>query len=508
MEKHVGMIRFIVAMLCWGCLSWAPLSASFRYRLSLVDKADSECRALSPRALERRAKQGIAIDSTDYALSSRYLSALESAGLTICSRSHWLNSVVVMSTTGEEIAADFWANFPFVKQVETVTTTEKGLSPIHRIEKHRSMPVDMNAESMVSVIPSDDFRAPMYQVHGEALYDAGHRGAGMLVAVVDGGFHNIHTFPWLYDRVVGARDMYAPADSLSLFAAEIHGAQVFSVMASDSAHGIWGTACEADYFLIRSEFAPSETPFEEDQWVAALELADSLGVDVVNSSLGYFMFDNSTYNHSHDDFAQGRVFVSRGARLAAEKGMLLCVAAGNERSSSWQRIIFPADVEEVLSVGAVDGNGQPTYFTCLGFLSPYVKPDVSCRGQQSFVIDTSTGLPTFNGGTSFASPFLCGLATSLWGAYPMLSAAQVRDIVRRSASDYLNPNTLTGYGLPDFSIALSEARALAGGAAIESLFTDKTTTSHKGIFDLSGRPLSVRPSQGLYIENGRLRHGF
>ena len=171
-------------------------------------------------------------------------------------------------------------------------------------------------------------------------------------------------------------------------------------------------------------------------------------------------------------------------------------------------VAFPADVEEVLSVGAVDGNGQPTYFTSVGFLSPYVKPDVACRGQQSFVIDTSTGLPTFNGGTSFASPFLCGLATSLWGAYPMLTAAQVRDIVRRSASDYLNPNTLTGYGLPDFSIALSEARALAGGAAIESLSTDKTAPSHKGIFDLSGRPLSVRPTQGLYIENGRLRHSF
>lgn len=511
MSSRTGiLLLFVIGLTCLCCGS---VRAAYRYRLALDGKPGSDVRPLSERALERRARQGIVLDSTDYEIAPTYLSSLEAAGFLICSRSHWLNTVVVMRPDSAAVAETYWSSFPFVKAVDQVTSVEKELLPTQRpskwsisssIEGIHSLR-DIKGEQHVSAA-SESHSAPLNELSGQVLHEAGYRGKGMLVAVVDGGFAHVNRYPWLYDRVVGYRDLYCPADPDNLFEEDSHGAQVLSVMASDSAYGIWGTAPEAEYFLIRSELAASETPFEEDQWVAALELADSIGADLVNSSLGYYRFDNAAYDHSVDDFCKYSIHISRGAELAVRKGILLCNAAGNERNNPWRRILFPADVEEVLTVGATDLNLKPTYFTSIGFLSPYVKPDVACRGLQSYVIDPQTGMPTTNGGTSFASPLMCGMTASLWGAFPELTAAEIRDVIRRSSSQYASPDSLIGYGIPDFSVALILAKEMLSGNSLPIVEYQTTSSGQQqGIYDLMGRRLSAVPKRGCYIEDGKIR---
>lgn len=514
-EKSVlsrkGMLLIFVIGLTFLC--GGSVRAAYRYRLTLDGKPGSDVRPLSERALQRRSRQGIALDSTDYAISSVYLSSLEAAGLQICSRSHWLNTVVVMRPDSLAVGETYWDSFPFVKAVEQVSSDEKGLLPARRCSKWSISSSSEEIQSPYDTIGKqralaaiDSHSTPLYELSGQVLHEAGYRGKGMLIAVVDGGFAHINRYAWLYDRVVGYRDLYYPLDPDNLFEEDTHGAQVLSVMAGDSAYGIWGTAPEAEYYLIRSELAASETPFEEDQWVAALELADSLGVDLVNSSLGYYRFDNASYDHAVDDFCKSSIYISRGAELAVSKGILLCNAAGNERNNPWRRLLFPADVEDVLTVGATDPNLRPTYFTSVGFLTPYVKPDVSCRGLQSYVIDPQTGNPTTNGGTSFASPLMCGMAASLWSAVPELSAAELRDVIRRSASQYASPDSLIGYGIPDFSVAWTLARELSAGNSLPAVEYQPSGCSKKQcIYDLMGRSLSAVPKRGCYIENGKIR---
>lgn len=480
--------------------------AAYRYRLLLDGKPGSAVYPLSQRALDRRERQGIALDSTDYEISPLYLSALDAAGMQICSRSRWLNSVVVMRDDGEEIADQVWLDFPFIKEVEEVTSSEVVLVSTSHIFK-RGVPD-------VSVVPFvDDFRHPMRQVNGQALYDGGHRGGGMLIAVLDGGFYNVRDFEWLSRRVIGCHDMYQPGYDGLLYTCDTHGAQVLSIMASDSTHGIWGTACEADYFLIRSEYHLSETPFEEDQWVAAAELADSLGADLINSSLGYTTFANPVYNHTQEELGQETAFITRGANCAAAKGILVCSAAGNERQSSWGALGFPSDASGILTIAASDADGQPAGFTSYGFLAPFVKPDVACRGFRSYVVNCATGLPTTGSGTSFASPFLCGLAASLWSAAPHLTAAQIRQIIRESASQFSTPDILLGYGLPDFAVALHQALQLQSEMSdLPHLRSDEASEVTDGrlfpagIYDLFGRRLEKVPSRGCYIENGKLKY--
>ncbi len=501
--------RFILRLLLLaGIFCEFPFSANavFRYRLLLDGKPGSVVYPLSRRALERRERQGIPLDSADYEVSPLYLSAIEAAGMRICSRSRWLNSVVVMREDGGEIAGHCWDEFPFVRQVTEVTSYENVAVPTTAVTKRGV--TDVTARTA-----ADDFRQPMWQVNGQELYDAGHRGAGMLIAVLDGGFYNVNQLEWLNRRVVGCHDMYRPGYDGELYTGDTHGTQVLSLMATDSTQGIWGTACEADYFLIRSEYSPTETPFEEDQWVAAAELADSLGADLINSSLGYMTFDNAGYNHTHDELGQESAFITRGANCAAAKGILVCCAAGNERQSSWGAITFPAEASGILAVAATDDEGEPASFTSPGFLIPYVKPDVACRGFRAYVVNCYTGLPTMGSGTSFASPFLCGLAASLWSAAPCLTAVQIRRIICESASRFSAPDELLGYGLPDFAAALSEALRLQSELdGIAPLRPDVSSELGGGqhlpvvIHDLFGRPLKKVPPQGCYIENGKLKY--
>ncbi len=438
-----------------------------KYRLYLKDKAGSGLCPLSQRSMERRERQGIAVDSTDYSVSPVYLRQLADSGYHVDAVSRWLNTAVVSLPDSAGLDAARLLALPFVDRIEAAATRLPAGAPAVRKWAGRTEETWL-AEIMAT---DDNFRMPVLDVNGQYLYEAGYRGQGMLVAVLDGGFLNADKHLQVGRNVVGWCDLYHPSDTagVSLFGVQSHGAEVLSVMSADSISGVWGTAPEAEYYLIVTEFNDTESPFELDQWVVGVEMADSIGCDLVNSSLGYSRFDDAALDIDKSQLGTGSILSSAAAEMAADKGMIVVAAAGNERARTWQTITSPADMPGVVSVGATDAEGKVSTFSSAGWLTPFVKPNVSARGSGAYVIMAETGLPGQVNGTSFSSPFICGLMASLWSAAPQSTAKQIVRAVCESAINYASPDSLLGYGFPDFEIACRKVLEQSGESDLEQV---------------------------------------
>lgn len=465
---------------------------AYRYRLFLTDKpADSEVH-LSQRALDRRIRQDIPLDEYDRCVSPSYLQALRDAGFVIVTQSRWMNTVVVMRADGRRVQDNEWEQFSFIDRFMRITSSET-------IKKPHGKP------DLATGNPGPTMDRPTLQLielNAIALLNESPKGEGMLITVVDGGFEGADTLSTLNHHLIGCYDPYMPGDTVYMFDAETsyHGTHCWSIMAADGrTAGFKGSAPMADYYLIRTEMGPSETPLEEDMWINGVERADSIGSDLVSSSLGYYEFDDYSYNYTQSQLGTGVGYCSQAAEIGFSRGMLICNAAGNERQSYWGAIDFPSDAEHVLTVGATDIDLKPGSFTSPGFLTPYVKPEVSCRGVNTYYIKPNGRLGTGNG-TSYATPLMCGCCASLWSAAPSLSAAQIRDIVCQSASQYASPDSLIGYGLPDFYQALQVALELAGPDGITSIKSD-TPRMPCSETDLMGR---VALGKGLRVRNDKV----
>lgn len=492
MNRQIFAILLCVA-------SYTPVLAQWtKCRLFFIDKEGSSYCQLSNRALQRRERQGIALDESDKVVSPQYLSNLKSLGYTICTSSRWLNTVVVGKEDGSEVDSAELVSLSYVQKVQPVqsklATTN---AAAQRLWEARRITVSKNQEENTEF---DNFRTPVYEVNGDALYEAGYRGQNMLITMLDGGYTNASSYPQLYNKVVGWSNLYMPNDSIELFTTSSnHGTQCLSLMATDSIYGVWGTAPEATYYLVRTEIPASESPFEEDLWVAGAELADSLGSDLLTASLGYYMFDDARFNHSAQELIDGTSFISQGAAKATTKGMLVVVSAGNEglATSRWGTISFPGNVAEVLTVGATDSLLQASKFSSPGWLSPYVKPDVACRGTYAYILSAATGQVAQGDGTSYAAPFMCGLMASLWSAEPSLLPEQLRSVVQQSASQTNHPDIYQGYGMPDFAQALTLAHELAGVDNLPIVSKRNSLNISAQYYDLQGRPIRYDNAKDL-----------
>ena len=294
-------------------------------------------------------------------------------------------------------------------------------------------------------------------LNGIKLHETGFQGEGMRVAVIDAGFMNadrISAFDSL--RLLGTHNIVFPGKSV--FVGDDHGTKVLSCLAADIPGVMVGTAPKASYLLLKSEDSDSEYPIEEDYWTAAVEYADSAGVDVISSSLGYFSFDADELSYDQSALDGKTAMISRAASLAADRGILVFCSAGNEGNGDWEKITFPSDAAGIFTVGAIDEDKKKSSFSSVGFTADSrVKPDAVALGTGSCVIGPNGNIRYANG-TSFATPILAGMGICLWQSLPWLNNREVISLMNRSSNRYKHPNKEFGYGIPDFYKAYKKER--------------------------------------------------
>lgn len=441
--------RLLWFLLVIGCVGngWSA-AARYKFRVAFADKGmtpftlDQPEDYLSERALARRHRQGLAVDSTDLPVCGGYVEQVVQLGARPLCTSRWNNSLLV--ETDDSLFADRVHPLPFVKKVRRVwVDCPEAVAPRDR---HRKQEVTYQWKREEDVYGAAGAQIRLH--HGDSLHAAGFRGEGMQVAVIDAGFRNVDAMKVFKGmHLLGTRDFVDP--SSDIYAEHSHGRKVLSCLAACREQGMVGTAPAAAYWLLRSEDYETEQPVEEDYWAAAVEFADSAGVDVVNTSLGYYAFDDETDNYSYRDLDGRTSLMSAAAAMAAEKGMLVVVSAGNAGADSWKKITPPADADHVLTVGAVDRQGLNADFSSVGNTADgRVKPDVMAVGEGAAVIGEDGG-PELSNGTSFATPVFCGLATCLWQACPWLTVKQLIEVVHRAGDRADEPDNIYGYGIVD-----------------------------------------------------------
>ena len=406
--------------------------------VSFTDKPEKSAAALSPRAVEQRAKWDIPTDAMDYPVAHLYVDSLRRMGAKVFHTSRWFNGATVEMS--DELASKVQA-LDFVDAVEMTRDNSESLYA----SKHRVITREETSDDPGIITEQ---QLGLYNLL--PLHEAGFEGQGILMAVCDGGFYNANILTCFrqeqelghFDFTDDAVDIYGHTGT--------HGTECLSTI-SGSTTIYKGAATKANYYLMRSEESNTESPKEMDNLVVALETADSLGVNVFSVSLGYAYFDNDKWSLNKNTDLDGKTTrVSRAATIAARKGMLVCVAAGNEGDNAWQTISVPADADSILTVGAVSTWGEIGNFSSYGPSSDgRIKPEVCAVGVWTQLINPGGNIVTSNG-TSFATPLLAGLAASLWSALPDENAMQIRSRIIRSADRYLNPDTQQyGYGIPN-----------------------------------------------------------
>lgn len=446
-----------------------PKKPFYKYRVYLKDKKGSDFSIkrpeefLSQKAIDRRKRQNIQIDETDLPVSPKYLGQVEKCGVELIHCSKWNNTVLVQ--TFDTLLMDKVKGLSCVDSIRKVATYTSIPKPDpNRKDKVVDRDKDPQSKSFFEGLQDDLINRHLTSAYkygkaynqikmlnGVALHERGFRGKGMTIAVIDGGFHNVDAIPYFKNvDILGWKDFALKGGDV--FGEEEHGTMVLSCIASNCRGQIIGTAPEASFWLLRSEDGHSEQMVEEDNWCAAVEFADSVGVDVINTSLGYTKYDNPADNVRYWELDGNTRMHSRSASRLASKGIILTQSAGNEANySRWKLIGSPADAKDILSVGALTPDKENTYFSSLGNSADgRVKPDICAQGEECAVIGKN-GQITSADGTSFAAPITCGMVACFWQAHPELNAYEVMDRIRKSGDNASHPNNVYGYGIPDYN---------------------------------------------------------
>ncbi len=483
---------------------------------------------LTQEAIDRKAMHNIAIDALDVPVNEAYITQLKNtSGITVHAKSKWMNAVYVR---GSESNIEALTNLAFVTEVEFA---DKSLN---------RMPFQGNTEDKFSI---ENEGSRIVYDYGDAfnqtemlgvdfLHEQDFTGAGMVIAVLDSGFPNVLTNPAFSDiisegRLLGTYDFAERQTNVD--GTGSHGAQTFSDIGAflDGAEKFVGTAPDASFYLFRTEFALTENPVEEAWWVEALERADSLGVDVVNTSSGYQDYDNPNYDHTYEDLDGETTIAARGGNFAFAKGMLLVTSAGND-GNGFGFVATPGDSKGILTVGAVDSDGNYVDFSSFGpTVDGRVKPDVMAKGRDAAVVNKD-GIVVANNGTSFSSPIMAGALASLWQSRPEIKNSRIMDVVRQAGDLFSEPSDEMGYGIPNFEDAynalqvlgiedqmLKETFAIYPNPVTEFFnvsFPQQTERAVVTIFDVLGKQVMVKEisavenkvniselSGGIYIAN-------
>lgn len=435
-------VLLFILVLC----SIMPLWAENYYVVYFFDKQHSTYSVqrpqefLSTKALERRSKFHIALDTTDLPISEVYLDSVKNTGAQIRQCSKWLNYCVAIVPSDSILHQ--------IQQLSCVDTTVlcKKItvpSPLRSVLKQPTSIDTMYYNT--SFMQNNMLNVP--QIH-----DLGFLGDSIKIAILDAGFTYANTetaFDSLraYDRLTPIYD-FVDMDT-TLFHGNIHGTQVLSTMGGQMPRSFVGSAPKAHFYLFRTEDALTEWPIETDNWVSAAEKADSLGIDLITSSLGYYSFDDDSLSYSWTDLDGQTSRVSRAAEMAVQKGIFVVNSAGNEGNKTWHYITVPSDADDVLCVGAVDSQESYAYFSSTGpSADGRIKPDVVALGQEAVVMGQGS-TPLLANGTSYSTPITAGMVACLLQAFPNQAPIDLVQIIRETSSQYATPDSLKGYGVPD-----------------------------------------------------------
>lgn len=431
----------------------------FRDRVNSPYSLENATEFLSVKAILRRAQQGIELKENDLPVNPAYVSEIASTGAQVLNRMKWFNAITIQvedtSIMASIRALPFVVKSGMVAKLKIKTTADQFMEDLMKLYEQNE--AEEAKKQMVLNKNSDDLygnaRLQIEMLNGVKLHNMGFQGQGVIVAVLDAGFYNADQMPFFDSlrnsgRLLGTHDFVQ--GGTSVFEDNSHGLSVLSTMAGYIPGVFVGTAPKASYWLLRTEDADSENLIEEDNWVRGAEFADSVGAQIINSSLGYTVFDDTTASHVYSDLDGNTTRITIGADIAASKGILVINSAGNSGADSWRYVGAPADGDSVLSIGAVDADRNFASFSSLGPTSDgRIKPNVAAMGELSWVI-TSSGMPGKSNGTSFSSPILAGMAACLWQAHPEAKSMEVFKAIEQSADQFATPDEEKGFGIPDF----------------------------------------------------------
>ena len=455
MQKLLSLLTVLTV------LSFNSQAQFTRYIIRFKDKGGNPfsignpSQYLSQRALDRRTKYNIAVDSIDLPVTPSYIDSIRLSGnVTILNVSKWLNQVAIQ--TSDAMALNKINGFPFVISTTPVAARKPGTL----VNKKLDVPfTNVHLQAGRSTQRINDYynygqSERQVKIHnGDFLHNHGFRGEGMQMAVLDAGFYHYLSLPTfdsirINNQVLGTWDFVANEEEVN--ADDSHGMHCLSIIAANIPGAFVGAAPKTSFYLYRTEDVASEYPVEEQNWAAGVEKADSIGVDITTTSLGYYDFDGSLFDYAYQDMNGNTSISAKVADIASAKGLLMVAAAGNEGNSSWHYLITPSDADSILSVGAVNVAGNVGGFSSYGPSSDgQVKPAVAAVGVGTVIANVTTGQPDFGSGTSYACPNIAGIATCLWQAFPEVNNMGIIDALEAAATRANDPDDRVGYGIPD-----------------------------------------------------------
>jgi hypothetical protein len=510
----MARIKFYIAFSLFLALGISS-QAQDRYAVYFKFKPQSEFSLSRPqefltqKALDRRLREGIAIDSLDLPVSEKYLLEVGAWSEYVLYTSKWMNAAVLVVN---DAGAEAIEALPFVDRVELVA---KGFlkKPGARVVSQTDFLTDqelerkypkLNSRQLGLTANSYDFQNQLIGI--DRMHEEGYTGEGVTIAVFDAGFPGVDTissFAHLFanDKIIAQRDFVRPW-SKNAFIGHQHGTNVLSLIAANDFGKLVSGAYNSDFVLVITEEVETEYRVEEFNWIRGAEFSDSLGVDIINSSLGYWDFDESSMNYTLDDLDGNTAIITKGAATASSKGILVVNSVGNDGTRNASSLLVPADAADIITVGSVTNSGEVSSFSSRGPTSDgRVKPELAAFGNGPVLL-RSNGSTGASNGTSFSAPQITALAAGLWEAKPEWTKRELMNNLYRSATQYENPDNLLGYGVPNFYQALyGEVLGVGDEAVLWSLYPNPVATDelkinfgtgnslHFELVDMTGRVL-------------------
>ena len=459
MKKILALILLIVAVKLDAQIAPGRFWIQFSDKNDTPYSVDEPEEFLSERAIQRRLDYNIAIDEYDLPINPSYLEAIRNTGAVILNPSKWLNGVSV-EITDYSILNEI-NDLPFVEKTRALHDDPMKHQIKNKMYLFETLELMTDADKSCRRNDNNhygDAYDHINMLNGIELHERGYRGEGMIIGVCDAGFDDadVHT---TFDAVRRDGRLIATRDFIhkngDVYSNSSHGTSCWSLMAGNVPNEFVGTAPMASYVLCRTEDVGGENVIEEYNWVSAAEFLDSLGVDVISTSLGYVAFDDATNSHVYADLDGETAVITKGAEIAFTRGILCVNAAGNDGETDFPYISVPADGKNVLTVGAVGIDGKRAGFSSIGpTYDGRIKPDVMAHGHNTTVAAYNNAY--YQGsGTSFACPVMAGMVTCLWQAYKHLSASEIIEVLKHNATNSSNPNNEYGYGIPDMTQILN-----------------------------------------------------